>query len=98
MKIMHGPRGSGKTTEAIEKANEIDGVVVVVSNQHKHVIMDRCDNEPLTHHDILRGKHQGLNKPIVIDELDAFIHSIIGPSMPVEAATLTPDAIEELDP
>lgn len=99
MKIIAGPRGSGKTTRAIEVAEENDAHLVVSTERvRRQLEFDNPDfsNKILSHHQVIRGSHMGMKpEKLVIDEVDAFIGRVTN-YHPV-AGTVTPNGIENLE-
>lgn len=98
MKVITGPRQSGKTTEAIELANENDAYLVVGNQRIAHNIYHSdkhpdCDRFPMTFHELYNhsGKH---NLEVVIDEIDVFLKYYS--NLPVVGITATTTEAQHL--
>ena len=80
MKVITGPRQSGKTHKAIELANEHDAYLAVHSKERASQVYHNpdypdCDRFPITYRE-LREYPKG-HIPIVIDDVDMFVNSHI---------------------
>lgn len=77
MKVIAGPRASGKTTEAIKLANEEDAYLAVRTKKQANDIY-RSDTYPdlkwypVTYRE-LEEMEGSINKRVVIDNMEAFV-------------------------
>lgn len=94
MQLIAGPRGSGKTAEAIKLANEHGAYLAVRNKKFAREVYHRegypdLDRFPITHEALQRGTLRGSNvKKVVIDDLDAFLASVI-PGLRIQGMTVT---------
>lgn len=93
MKVVTGPRQSGKTTEAIRLANEADAHLAVHTHERAEQVYhdeDYPDLErfPITYRELRKG-HRGTNRRVVIDDLEMLLSSTF--ELPIEAFTMTAD-------
>lgn len=91
MKVITGPRQSGRTTEAIRLANEHDANLVVHSKQHATRIYHSdtypdLEKFPITYQE-LESNHRARQQRVVIDDLDMFLRHQF--DVPIEAVTMT---------
>lgn len=91
MKVVTGPRQSGKTTEAIRLANEHDAYLVVHTRERARQVYHgenypELDRFPLTYQELKSG-HLGQPRRVVIDDLGMLLGSTF--DVPVEAVTAT---------
>lgn len=91
MKVVTGARQTGKTTEAIELANEHDAYLVVHTKDRATQVYHGenypdLDRFPITYQE-LRNGHRGRPQRVVIDDLDMFLRSQF--DVPVEGVTMT---------
>jgi len=77
MKIVTGPRASGKTTELIRIANEDNHHLAVHTEARKSQIEDHyedVENSIVTYAELFENGLRGeLNKTVLIDDLDMFL-------------------------
>jgi len=89
MEIIVLPRGKGKTTEAIKRANEEGAYLLVHDLNEARRISSLCVRLPVTFDEFLDGKmRRSWVRKIVIDNADMFIQRVCE-SINVEAITLT---------
>lgn len=97
MKLVHGTRTSGKTTRAVEIANEENAYLVVPTKHEATRVYHNYDLDrfPITYGEVLHGKHEGQHpQQVVIDNIEMFIAR--ASNLRPVAGTLTTDGIEEL--
>lgn len=95
MKVVAGPRQSGKTTAAIRLANRADAYLVVHSQDRARQVYHEedypdLDRFPVTFRE-LRDGHRGQPQRVVIDDLGMLLPSVL--DVPIEAVTMTPDEL-----
>lgn len=101
MKLLVGPRQSGKTTEAIKLANENDAYLAVRSQEmatnvyHSESYPD-LERFPITYDELLEGMARSRVRTVVIDDLEAFVAQLL-PGIELAAASMTVGETIELE-
>jgi hypothetical protein len=103
MKIKIGRRDSGKTVELIKQSAETGYYIICFSNTEANRVAKVARDMglkipyPLSAHEFMSQQYfyRGI-KGFLIDNIDLVFNSMS--SVPIIAATLTPDAIEEIKP
>lgn len=100
MKVIAGPRASGKTTEAIKLANEEDAYLAVRTKKQANDIYHSdtypdLERFPVTYREIQNKRAAGFNNKVVIDNMEAFIRECIGEVRVVGATTTAERMLEE---
>lgn len=84
IKVITGPRQSGKTTEAIKLANEQGAYLAVHTKNratqvyHSDTYPD-LDRFPITYRELCNSEPKPIDRKVVIDDLDMFLRSEICP-------------------
>ena len=102
MNIITGPRASGKTTKAIELANE-KGAYLAVRTKHiaNHIYYSDeypdLDRFPITHHELIgNGADGSFVRNVVIDDVDHFIR-VASRGMHIEGLVIGHHLYQELE-
>lgn len=95
MKLVYGARQSGKTTRAIELANEQHAHLVVRNRQMAEMYQDNVTHRVFTHDDIRSGKHERYYpRKLVIDDAECLLERMT--SATIETAVMTAESGEQL--
>lgn len=100
MNVITGPRGSGKTTEAIKLANE-EGAYLAVHTQDRATHLYHSDNHPdidrfpITYRELYEKKAVRPDLTVVIDDLDIFLRSEVYPN--ITGVAMTADETSALE-
>lgn len=78
MRVITGPRQSGKTTEAIKEADRTGSILLVQSHAAVSQVESQAadmgvDIEVQTYRDLINGRLLGSHPDVVIDNLDMFV-------------------------
>jgi len=93
MKLISGPRGSGKTTKAIELANEEGAYFVVRSKKRADTVYHSeeypdLDRFPITYYKLMNHRGGQQVRKVVIDDIDDFVAWVVK-EFGVVAGTIT---------
>lgn len=101
MKVITGPRQSGKTHQSIKLANETDAYLVVRNQKrarqvYHHDQYPDVDRFPITYDELMNNKYSTSGvQAVVIDNVDEFIQSQL--SVPIAGVTLTTEEYTKLE-
>lgn len=81
MKIISGPRASGKTTEAIKLANEEGAYLVVSTRERARAINNEKYPDPerfqITYDELLNHRGGQHVRKVVIDNMEDFVQRVV---------------------
>jgi hypothetical protein len=100
MKVIHGARRSGKTTQLIKEAAEKDAVIVCATPVERGCIARAAEKmnikirKPKTVHEMLSTEHQCIDN-VLIDNAEHVLINLLGPCLQIHTITINDESNTE---